>query len=123
MTSPWKIAAIVLLVLLLATAAGMGAGWWLAAHDRNLARAALSVEQSVSAQLRAAIGAQNAAVDALGAAKTAAEARGAAAQKVARDRGTRLDAALTRIAGAHATTCTEAMPAVNQMLEAVRLAR
>ena len=57
----WKLVACALLLALAAS----GGGWWLAAHDRDIARADLAAERTVSDQLRTAIREQNRAVDAL----------------------------------------------------------
>lgn len=115
----WKVAAIVLSVLLAATASSLGFEWWLAAHDRDVARTDLKAEQGVSAQLRAGIDTQNLRLVQLGQEKLAAEARGVAAQQLAAANGKRFDGALAKLAGAHAATCAEAMPAVNQLLKDV----
>ena len=112
----WKVAAIVLLLVACST----GTGWWLAAGDRDTARAALVQEQGVSAQLRGSITEQNRAIDGMAKATLAAQERGAAAQAAAATKGRKYDAALAQIAGARATTCDEAMPAVRLLLEGVR---
>jgi len=116
----WKVGAILLACLLLITGAGLGGGWWLAARDRDKAEVALRTELGVSTELRAGINTQNAAIIALGNEKLKAEARGLAAQQLAAANGRRFDGALAKLAGARATTCAEAMPAVNQLLESVR---
>lgn len=112
----WRAIAAALLASLLATAAG----WWLAAHDRDSARTALTKEQGVSAELRASIAIQNSAVGAMQTATAQADARGQAAQQMAAAAGRRYDAALAKLGTARAITCAEAMPAVNQLLESVR---
>ena len=116
----WKAAAIVLATVLLLVASSTGTGWWLAAGDRDTARAELVLEQGVSAQLRNSISEQNSAIDGMAKATLAAQERGAAAQAAAAAKGKKYDAALVQIAGARATTCDEAMPAVRLMLEGVR---
>ena len=116
----WKPLAIGMTVALLLVAAGTSGGWWIAARDRDVARTELAAEKALSAQYRYAIAEQNRAVDALAVAKTAAEARGQAAQQLAAANGKRLDLALQRTAGIVATTCTEAMPTVDAVLEAIR---
>ena len=116
----WKAAAIVLAGALLVVASSIGTGWWLAAGDRDAARATLVLEQGVSAALRASINEQNRAVEGMAAATLAAQERGAAAQAAAAARGKKYDAALAKIAGARATTCDEAMPTVRLLLEGVR---
>ncbi|PHV13907.1 hypothetical protein CSQ90_26100 [Janthinobacterium sp. BJB303] len=116
----WKVAAIVLAGALLVVASATGTGWWLAAGDRDVARAALVLEQGISAALRASIGEQNRAIDGMAKATLAAQERGAAAQAAAAAKAKKYDAALAGIAGARATTCDEAMPAVRLLLEDVR---
>ncbi len=116
----WKVAAIMLLCAWALTAAGLGANWWLAARDRDIAKVDLKAEQQLSAQYSASIREQNRAVDALEDQKKLAEDRGAAAQLIATANGKRLDLALQRTVGATATTCTEAMATVDTVLEAIR---
>ena len=116
----WKAAAIVLAAVLLLVASSTGTGWWLAAGDRDAARAALVQEQGVSAQLRASISEQNRAIDGMAKATLVAQERGAAAQAAAAAKGRKYAAALVQITGARATTCDEAMPAVRLLLEGVR---
>lgn len=119
-SSIWKVTAIVLAAALLLVASSTGTGWWLAADDRDEARAALVVEQGISAALRTSIGEQNRAIDGMATATLAAQERGAAAQATAAAKGKKYNAALALIAGVHATTCDEAMPAVRLLLEGVR---
>ena len=116
----WKVVTIVLAGVLLVVSSSTGTGWWLAAGDRDAARAALVREQGVSAALRTSIGEQNSAIDGMAKATLAAQERGAAAQAAAAAKGKKYDAALAQIAGARATTCDEAMPAVRLLLEGVR---
>ncbi|WGG51837.1 hypothetical protein [Rugamonas sp. DEMB1] len=116
----WKVAAIVLLAALPLVGGGAGAGWWLAAHDRDQARADLATERTRADALTAGIREQNRAVEAMASAKAAADARGQAAQQLSAENGRRFDGALAQLAGRRATTCDEAMPAVNQLLESVR---
>ena len=116
----WKAAAIALAAVLLVVASSSGTGWWLAAGDRDTARAALVQEQGVSAALRASITEQNRAIDGMAKATLAAQERGTAAQAAAAANGKKYDAALVQITGARATTCDEAMPAVRLLLEGVR---
>lgn len=113
------IAAVLLLALVL-MGGSTGFGWWLAARDRDAARVELVAERDQSAQLAAAVARQNQAIDALAAAKSEAEVRGQAAQRVAAANGKRFDLAIAHAAGARATTCTEAMPTVDAILEAIR---
>lgn len=119
-SSIWKVAAIALAAALLAVVGATGTGWWLAAADRDEARAALAKEQDASAALRDSIGEQNRAIDGMARATLAAQERGAAAQAAAAAKGRKYDAALAQLAGAHASTCDEAMPAVRALLEGVR---
>ena len=116
----WKVAAITLAAVLLAVTSSAGTGWWLAARDRDEARAELAVEQGVSAALRTSIGEQNRAIDGMANATLAAQERGAAAQAQAVAKGKKYDAALAQIDDASASTCDEAMPAVRLLLESVR---
>ena len=116
----WKAAAILLTGALLVVASSIGTGWWLAAGDRDAARAALAKEQGISATLRVSIGEQNHAIDGMAKATLAAQERGAAAQAAAAAKGKRYDAALAQIAVTRANTCDEAMPAVRLLLEGVR---
>ena len=113
------VAAVLLLALIL-VGAGTGGGWWLAARDRDAARVDLAAERVLSASYRDAIAEQNRAVAALADQKAVAEARGQAAQQLAAANGKRFDQALARAQGAKATTCTEAMPVVDGVLEAIR---
>lgn len=116
----WKIVAFVLLGVLLLLVSVGGTGWWLLARARDQAKSDLAAEKVVSEGLLGAIREQNRAVEVMGTAKTAAEARGAQAQLVATANGRRLDQVLSREQGSRATTCDEAMPAVNRILEAIR---
>ena len=116
----WKAAAIFLTSALLVVASSIGAGWWLAAGDRDAARAALAKEQGICSMLRVSIGEQNRAIDSMAKATLAAQERGAAAQAAAAAKGKRYDAALAQIAVTRANTCDEAMPAVRLLLEGVR---
>ncbi|UOD30692.1 hypothetical protein INH39_02800 [Massilia violaceinigra] len=116
----WKIIAVIMLAALLVVGAWAGGSWYLAARDRDAARVDLAAERSANAELRGAIQTQNAAVEAAGTAKLVAEARGQAAQQQAAAAAKRFDAALAKVAGARATTCDEAMPVVNLILESTR---
>nr|WP_315249331.1 hypothetical protein [uncultured Duganella sp.] len=116
----WKIAALVLLTILLAGGGAGGALWWSAAVARDRALADLAVEKGVNAQLRAGVDDQNRAIQQWYTASKDAEARGRAAMQLAAVNGQRYDRALERLTGARATTCAEAMPYVNQMLDAAR---
>ena len=89
----WKAAAIVLAAALLVVTGAAGTGWWLAAGDRDQARAALLAEQGVSAGLRASISEQNLAVDGMARATLAAQQRGEAAQAAAAAAGKKYSAA------------------------------
>ncbi|MFC0134295.1 hypothetical protein CR105_27040 [Massilia eurypsychrophila] len=116
----WKAAAIGILVASVASSAYLGYNWHMAALDRDQARTELAVERTISAQYQLAIREQNRAVESLAKQKAEAEARGQAAQQIAAANGRRFDGALERIKGAKATTCDEAMPAVNAILEAIK---
>ena len=116
----WRVSAIILAAALLLVASSTGTGWWLSTGDRDAARAALAKEQGVSEALRTSISEQNRAIDGMAKATLAAQERGAAAQAAAAAKGKKYDAALSQVAGAHATTCDEAMPAVRLLLEGIR---
>lgn len=116
----WKPVAICALVGMLVVAVAGATGWYLAAREREAARTELVTERLKNEQLTAAVRAQNAAVDALASAKADAEARGQTALQLAAANGKRYDQALARTRAAQATTCTEAMPAVNDVLESIR---
>lgn len=116
----WRVIAIVLAAVLLVVIGSTGAGWWLAAGDRDMARAALAREHGVSAELRASIAEQNRAVDGMARATLLAQQRGEAAQAAAAAAGKKYDKAQAALAGVRATTCDEAMPAVRLLLENVR---
>jgi hypothetical protein len=116
----YKLLSIVLLLLLAIVAVGMGYQWRLAAHDREQARSELHDEKGVSEGLRTGIREQNRATEALAKAKALADERGLQAQQLAAASGRRFDQALERERGAKATTCVEAMPVVNRILEAIQ---
>lgn len=116
----WKIATLVLLAILLAGGGAGGALWWAAAAARDQALADLAVEKGVTAQLRAGVDDQNRAIQQWYRASEDAAARGRTAQQQAEANGRRYDSALQQLAGARATTCADAMPYVNKMLEGVR---
>ena len=116
----WKVAALVLAVLLLVVITGAGTGWRLAAVARDNALASLKEEQGVASGLRTSIGVQNSAVESMHELTVAADARGRAAQALAAANGRRFDGALARLSGARAATCAEAMPFVDQLLRDVK---
>ncbi|WP_343728531.1 hypothetical protein [Duganella sp.] len=116
----WKVSTLVLAAVLLAGGGAGGALWWSAATARDQALADLKKEQGVNAQLRAGVDAQNTAILTQAQLAREAEARGLAAQQAAAANGRRYDQALQQIAGARATSCADAMPYVNQLLEKVR---
>ena len=116
----WKLASIVLASVLLVVSSATGTGWWLAAGDREAARAALAQEQDAGAALRGSIAEQNRAIDGMAKATLAAQERGAASMAVAAAKGKKYDAALAQVASPRAAACDEAMLAVRQMLEGLR---
>lgn len=99
----WKVFVIVLAAVLLVVASATG--WWLAAGDRDLARAALVVEQGTSAALRTSIAEHNLAVEGMARATLAAQQRGEAAQAAAAAAGRKYNAAQAQLASVRATTC------------------
>jgi hypothetical protein len=116
----WKMATLVLLAVLLVGGGAGGALWWAAAAARDKALVDLEAEKGVSAQLRAGVVDQNRTIQHWYEASKDAAARGAAAQQQASAAGQRYDQALQQIAGARATSCEDAMPYVNQLLEKLR---
>lgn len=116
----WKAGAIAALAAGAASSGYLGFHWHIAAHDRDAAVAALAVEKSAGDDLRTSIREQNRAVESMGAMKALADERRAAAEQLAAANGRRFDRALEQTAGARATTCGDAMPTVNKILEAVR---
>ncbi|SDG85004.1 MULTISPECIES: hypothetical protein [unclassified Duganella] len=116
----WKVSTFALLGLLLAGGGASGALWWSAAAARDKALDDLTAAQAITAELRAGVDVQNRAITQWYEQAKAAEARGTAARQAAEANGLRYDQALQQLAGARATTCDEAMPYVNKMLEGVR---
>lgn len=116
----WKVATLVLLAVMLVCGGAGGALWWTAAAARDQALADLKKEQGINAQLRAGVDVQNTAILAQADRAREAEARGRAAQEAAVANGRRYDQALQLAIGAKATSCADAMPYVNQLLEKVR---
>ncbi len=116
----WKAGAIAALAAGVASSGYLGLQWYTAAHDRDAARAERDdAGESVTA-LTSSIREQNRAVDALATAKRQADERRAAAEQLAAANGRRLDRALEQGVGVKATTCADAMPTVNKILETVR---
>ena len=116
----WKVAALVASGLVLVVGVGAGTGWYMASAARDEALRDLRAEQGVSAELRAGIKTQNTAIIQWYDQAKQAQARGDAAMAVAQTNGRRYDAALQELASGKATSCEEAMPYVNQLLEKVR---
>jgi hypothetical protein len=116
----WKVATIVLAALLLVVGAGTGTGWWLAEHAHGKTRGELTEAQARIGEYQAAIREQNRATEVLAKEKERADARGEAARVQADGLGRRMDAALHQVAGARSTTCADAMPFVDRVLEQVR---
>ena len=113
----WKLAAIVLAGLLVVGATAGGTALWLAGSARDTAVAHLDKSRLLVAELRAGVVAQNRAILAQADLAREAEARGKVAQQIAAANAKRFDGALATLTGARATTCDEAMPAVNQLLK------
>ena len=113
----WKVAAIGLAGLLVVGGAAGGTALWLAGSARDDALAKLETSRLLVADLRAGIVVQNTAILTQANLARDAETRGKAAKKLAAVNGRRYDAALAAAASARATTCDEAMPAVNQLLK------
>lgn len=116
----WKVLAILSLAALLVGGGIAGTGWWLAVGERKTAQSELAAARDRADQLQAALREQNRAIESLGKARELAEERGRAARQQALLSGQRYDAALAQATGARATTCEQAIPTVNQILEAVQ---
>jgi hypothetical protein len=116
----WKIASAVLASLLLAVAGAGGAAWWLTDRALTKAEAEVVVQRTRADDYQASIREQNRATEVLARETAAARARGLAAQQQAAVAGKRYDAALQQLAGTRVTTCADAMPYVNKLLEDVR---
>lgn len=111
----------VLLVIALAIVGGTsGAGWYMAARDRDAAWVELVAERGRSAELAVAVARQNDAVQLLADQKTAAEQRGQAAQQLAAANGKRFDMVLAATRATRAVSCADAMPVVDMVRDAVR---
>lgn len=99
----WKVVAIALASLLVVGGVGLGGGWWLAAHDRDIAKVDLRHAQDESATLRASINLQNSAVDAMALSVKAADERRDVAERYA---VTAIKATGAREAAARASAAT-----------------
>jgi hypothetical protein len=121
----WAIKAIAGALILAALVAGY-AYWRKGIYDEGYAaRDAEAVKQLAIkgmeiGDLKASIREQNRAVETMGAAKQAAEARGAAARLAANASAARLDKVIDQFGAAKAVTCAEAMPTVDAVLRGVR---
>ncbi|NML61846.1 hypothetical protein HHL21_12320 [Massilia sp. RP-1-19] len=116
----WKIGASALAILSLAACAYLGHGWYMAADDRDEAIVERDAQKALADGYQTAIREQNRATEALATQKASAEQRGKAAMDLAAANGRRFDDVLARTKGAKATTCAEAMPVVNDILEAIK---
>lgn len=116
----WKVGAIAALAAGAASSGYLGYQWHMASHDRDVASAALADARRTNADLTSSIREQNRAVDVLAEQKRLADERRAVAEQLAAANGRRFDRAIEQAAGARATTCADAMPTVNRILEAVR---
>jgi hypothetical protein len=116
----WKVAAAALAGLLLVGGVAGGTALWLKDRALTQAQVDLTAANARADDYQAAIREQNRATEALAKAKIEADARGAAARAQAAEQGKRYDNALQQMAGAHATSCEDAMPFVNKLLEDVR---
>jgi hypothetical protein len=117
----WKIASAVLASALLTVAGAGGAAWWLSDRALTKAEAEVAVQRGRADDYQAAIREQNRATEVLARETAAAQARGRAAQQQTAVAGKRYDAALQDMESARRiTTCADAMPFVNKLLEDVR---
>jgi predicted O-methyltransferase YrrM len=116
----WKVAAIALAGLLVVGGAAGGTALWMTNSARDKALADLDASRLLVVELRAGVVAQNKAILAQANLAREAEARGKAAQQLAAASAKRFDGALAKLEGARATTCDEAMPAVNQLLKDIK---
>jgi hypothetical protein len=116
----WKVAAAALAGLLLVMGVAGGTALWLKDRALTQAQANLQAANTRADDYQGRIREQNRATEVLAKAKVEADARGAAARAQAVEQGRRFDGALQQLAGARATTCADAMPAVNQLWESVR---
>lgn len=116
----WKIGAIVLAVVSLALCAYLGHGWYMAAHDRDQAIVERDEQKALADEYLGRIREQNRAAETLATQTKLAEQRGKAAMDLAAANGRRFDDVLARTRDAKATTCAEAMPVVDQVLEAIK---
>lgn len=98
----------------------VSAAWWMADRALTKAEAEVVVQRRRADDYQAAIREQNRATAVLARETAAAKARGQAALQQAAAAGQRYDAALQQLAGARVTTCADAMPFVNKVLEEVR---
>lgn len=81
----WKLGAIVTMAGAAASTAYLGYEWFMAAHDRDLARGALAVEQKKTSDLTGAIHDQNVAIAGLAAKTQEAVDKRDAAERAAAD--------------------------------------
>jgi hypothetical protein len=116
----WKMATVALAGLVLVVGVAGGTALWL--KDRALAQAQVELKAANTRadDYQSRIREQNRATEAMAKAKIEADARGAAARAQAAEQAKRFDGALQQLAGAHATSCDDAMPYVNKLLEDVR---
>lgn len=92
----------------------------MAAHDRDQANVERNEQKALADEYQTRLREQNRAVEALGTQKTQAEQRGKVALDLAVANGRRYDDAVARNRAATATTCDEAMPVVNDILESIK---
>lgn len=102
----WKIGAIIVLVLALVVGVYLGYEWYMAAHDRDAARADLVIERKANADLTSAIHDQNMAVAAMAAKTADAETRRDAAEKAAAAAIARSTTRASAVSASTAANCT-----------------
>lgn len=107
----WKLGAIVTVAGAAASSAYFGYEWFMAAHDRDAARADLLVEQKKAADLMSAIHDHNIAISGLAAATKDATDKRAAAEKASADAIAR---GANRAAAVKASTATNCAGVLNE---------
>jgi hypothetical protein len=101
----WKVATVVLAVLLLVVITGAGMGWWLAAAARDQALVNLKTEQGDNLQLRLSVRLQNSVVEQMAKSTALADDRRKKAERYAALAVKTTNARETAVRSSTATTC------------------